>query len=138
MTTTAGNKTAYILMEVIVSIAILSVVGISLLQTNSNEKKLYTIATSKLGFLKYISIPLNQHSINMHEKELSIYSLVKDRYDLHNDSFIKRLKEINIHYTQKYKSIINITQEKDNINFLIDEIRLNNKEGASKFLTVRK
>lgn len=124
-------------MEVIVSIMILSIVGISLLKTDSNEKKLYNIATSKLEFLQYISIPLNHHSIDIHGKELDMYTLVKSNYNLKNDTLIKRLKKIKVHYAQKYKSIINITQDKNSLNLLIDEITLSNKKGRSKFLTVR-
>ncbi len=137
MTTTRDNRSAYILMEVIVSIMILSIVGISLLKTDSNEKKLYSVATSKLGFLRYISIPLNHHSMDMHEKELDMYTLIKSSYDLKNDTLIKRLKKIKVHYTQKYKSIINIAQDKNSLNLLIDEITLSNKKGRSRFLTVR-
>jgi len=137
MITTKDNKQAYILIEVIVSIMILSIVGISLLKIDSNEKKLYSIATSKLGFLQYISIPLNHHSIDMHGKEIDIYTLVKSNYNLKNDTLIKRLKKIKIHYTQKYKSIINIAQDKNSLNLLIDEITLSNKQGRSKFLTIR-
>ena len=103
MTTTADKRSAYILLEVIISIMILSMVGISLLKTDSNEKKLYKIATSKLDFLRYLSLPLDYHSINLHKRELNMYDLLKSRYDLKNTALIQKLKSTKIYYTQKYK-----------------------------------
>jgi len=137
MTTTKNNKSAYILMEIIVSIIILSIAGIALLKINSNQKKLYSIATKKLNFSRYVSLVVNQHSINLHNKDLNLYDLIKDKYNLKNNFEIQELKKIKIHYSQKYKSIINMKQNNKNINILIDEIILSNKNGVSKFLTVK-
>ena len=137
MTTTMSNKPAYILMEIIVSIIILSIVGIALLKINSNQKKLYSIATKKLNFSRYASLVLNQHSIDLHNKNINLYDLVKSKYNLKNDFEIQELKKLKIHYSQKYKSIINMKQDNKNINILIDEIILSNKDGVSKFLTVK-
>ena len=135
--TTTSDKRAYILMEVIISIMILSVVGISLLEVSSNEKKLYVISASKLEFLKYASIPLDQHSINLHRKNLNMYDLLKSKYDFKNDFLIKKLKNIEISYKQTYKSMVDFTQDKTSINLLIDEIVLQNKSATSKFFTVK-
>jgi len=137
MSTTESKKSAYILMEVIISIIILSFAGISLLKISSNEKRLYSIASFKLEFLKQISIPLNQHSINFHSKNLNIYDLLKRRYDLKNDYLIKELKKTEVHYSQKYKSVINIPTDKKSVNLLIDEIILSNKNGTARFLTIK-
>jgi len=137
MTTIAKKKSAYILMEVIVSIVILSIVGISLLKVNSNEKKLYTIASSKIKFLRYVSVPLSQHSIDLHRKDLDMYDMLKDRYDFRNDKLIQELKNIKINYSQKYKSMVSFSREKTNVNLLIDEIVLKNKKASSRFLTVK-
>ena len=124
-------------MEVIVSIVILSIVGISLLKVNSNEKKLYTIASSKIKFLRYVSVPLSQHSIDLHRKDLDMYDMLKDRYDFRNDKLIQELKNIKINYSQKYKSMVSFSREKTNVNLLIDEIVLKNKKASSRFLTVK-
>ena len=137
MTTTTNNKSAYILMEIIVSIIILSIVGIALLKINSNQKRLYMIAEKKLNFSRYASLVLDQHSINLHNKDINLYDLIKNRYNLKNDFEIQALKRLKIHYSQKYKSIINMKKDDKNINILIDEIILSNKDGVSKFLTVK-
>lgn len=137
MTTTTNNKSAYILMEIIVSIIILSIVGIALLKINSNQKKLHMIAEKKINFSRYVSLVLNQHSINLHNKDINLYDFIKNRYNLKNDFEIQVLKELKIHYSQKYKSIINMKKDDKNINILIDEIIISNKDGVSKFLTVK-
>ncbi len=137
MTTITNSKPAYILMEIIISIIILSIVGIALLKINSNQKRLYLIAEKKLNFSRYESLVLNQHSINLHNKDINLYDLIKNKYDLKNNFEIQELKKLKIHYSQKYKSIINIKKDDKNINILIDEIRLSNKDGISKFLTVK-
>ncbi len=124
-------------MEIIVSIIILSIVGLALLKINSNQKKLYLIAEKKLNFSRYVSLVLDQHSINLHNKDINLYDLVKDKYNLKNDYEIQGLKKLKIHYSQKYKSIINMKQDDKSINILIDEIILSNKDGVSKFLTVK-
>lgn len=138
MNTTTNNRPAYILMEIIVSIIILSIVGIALLKINSNQKKLYMIGKKKLNFSRYASLVLGQHSINLHNKDINLYDLTKNRYNLKNDFEIQTLKKLNIHYSQKYKSVINIKKDDKNINILIDEIILSNKDGVSKFLTVKR
>ncbi len=137
MITIVNNRPAYILMEIIVSIMILSIVGISLLKINSNEKKLYSLATQKLEFSRYISIALNRHSINLHNKNLNLYDLTKDRYNLKNSHLIDFLKNTKIHYNQKYKSMIDFKYNNKNFNILIDKIIVNNKKGTSTFLTLK-
>ncbi|MFK5882195.1 MAG: hypothetical protein QM482_08255 [Sulfurospirillum sp.] len=138
MITTTNNKSAYILMEVIISIIILSVVGISLLRVNSNEKRLYMISDSKLKFLKYVSIPLNQHSMDLHNKESNLYDLLKNRYDFKSDLLIKELKNTKVMYKQKYKSMVNFIHDESSVNLLIDQITLKNRSATSNFLTVKK
>lgn len=137
MTTIKNSKPAYLLMEIMVSIIILSIVGIALLKITSNQKSLYMVATKKLQFSRYISLLLDEHSINLHNKDINLYDIIKDKYDLKNNFEIKELKKIKLHYLQKYKSIVYVKQDDKNINILIDEIIVKNKDGVSKFLTVK-
>ncbi len=137
MTIIKNSKSAYLLVETIVSIIILSIVGIALLKITSNQKSLYLIATKKLQFSRYISLILDEHNINLHNKDINLYDMVKNKYNLKNDFEIKELKKIKLHYSQKYKSIVNMKQDDKNINILIDEIIVKNRDGVSKFLTVK-
>jgi len=136
---TIVNK-GFILIEIIISVMLLSVAGITLLKLNSNQKKLYTIARDKLEFSKEISIVVNQHSINLHKKNINLYDIVKKKYNLKNNNLIKMLKDTNIDYLQKYSSIINQKLEKEDqkITFLIDTIKIFNKKNSSKYITVKR
>ena len=139
MTTMTNNKKAFVLIEVIISVILLSFAGIALLKVNSNQKKIYTIASKKLEFSKYISVITDQHSASLHKKELNLYTLVKSRYDIKNSALIDILKNTKVKYSQKYKSMINLKIAKDlkPINILIDEIIISDKKGTSKYMTVQ-
>jgi len=137
MTTIQTNKRGYILMEIVISIIILSILGIALLKINADQKKLYTIATSKLEFSRYVTLLTNRHSISLHDTTINLYDLIKNEYNLRNDLLIKDLKNINIKYTQKYGSIISFEEETKKENILIDEIKVSDQQGTSKFLTVK-
>ncbi len=133
-----NNKNGFVLIEIIVSVMLLSIVGIALLKINSNQKNLYTIASKKLEFSKYISIVVDRHSINLHNKDLNLYDLVKNKYVLKDDALIKILKDSKVKYTQKYKSIVSFKRDDNSpkINILIDEIKISDKSGSSKYITI--
>ncbi len=66
--------------------------------------------------------------------------MVKKRYKIKNSKLIKILKNSNLKYEQNYKSMIKIDTGEDRqpLAFLIDEIKVSNKKGASRFMTVKK
>jgi len=130
----------FILIEIIISVMLLSFAGIALLQVNSNQKKLYSIAKDKLEFSKLISIVANQHSINLHKKKINLYDAIKKKYKLKNDDLIKILKNRDVEYAQKYNSMITLNLEKDSqaLTFLIDKIKVSNKKSSSLYITVKK
>jgi hypothetical protein len=127
------NKDGFILMEVIVSIMLLSIVSIALLKIDSNQNKLYQIASNKLEFVKYSSIVLDRKSTRLHNKKINLYSMIKTQYNIKNKLLIKSLKNSDIEYQQKYKNLINL----DDIKLLIDEIQLRDKMGTSKYMTIK-
>ncbi len=134
---TIMNKKAFILVEIIVSVVILSIVGIALLKVNANQKKLYSITSSKKEFSRNISIITNNHSSDLHNKDINLYDFVKDRYQLTNEELIKILKEKKVSYLQKDKSIFTLEEGEKTINILIDEIKISDKKSSSKYITVK-
>ncbi len=130
----------FVLVEIIISVMLLSFAGIALLKVNSNQKKLYSIAQNKLEDSRQISIIINRHSIEMHKKNLNLYDVVKKNYKIKNDKLKKILKNSNIKYEQNYKSMIKIEtgDGKQPLAFLIDEIKVSSKKGTSRFITVKK
>ncbi len=132
------NKNGFILIEVLISIMILSFSGLALLEVASNQKKLYKYSSEKLYFSKYASIVLNEHSTDLHNKNIVLYDILKSRYDFRNESVVKKLKEMKISYKQKYKSGIKLTiNDNEEFNILIDEITISNDIGTTKYLTVK-
>ena len=67
----------FILIEIIISVILLSFAGIALLKVNSNQKKFYNIAKNKLETSKKMSILANQHSIGLHKKKINLYDSIK-------------------------------------------------------------
>ena len=134
-----NDKKAFVLIEIIISVIILSISCIGLLKVDSNQKKLYAITQKKLSFTEYSSIVANRSSIKLHQKNLNLYELLKNEYRLKNSDLINTLKKIDMHYTQKYKDVINIKfdEESKPINILIDKIKVSNKKGTSIYFTVK-
>jgi hypothetical protein len=136
---TIMSKKGFILIEIIVSVMLLSFAGIALMKINSNQKNIYTIASKKLEFSKYISLLVNRHSIDLHNKELELYDLVKREYNLKDDELIKILKNSKVKYSQEYRSVINLNLDysEEKINILIDEIKISDKKASSIYITVK-
>jgi len=133
------NKKGFILIEIIISVILLSFAGIALMKINSNQKKLYDISSQKLEFSKYISLLSNRHSNSLHNRKLELYELIKNEYNLKDDELIKILKKTKVKYAQKYRSMININQDEseEKINILIDEIKISDKKASSTYITVK-
>lgn len=128
-----SSKKGFILVEIIVSVLLLSITSIALLKVTSNQKRIYTLSKSKLNFSQYSSILTNRHNINFHKKNINLYEIIKKEYVIKNDKLMDILKNTNIQYTQEYDNTI----ELEDLNFLVDEIRVSNKKGVSKYKTVQ-
>ena len=133
------NKQGFILVEIIISVMLLSFAGIALMKINSNQKSIYSIASKKLEFSKYISIVSNRHAVDLHGKDLELYDLIKREYNLKDSELIKILKNEKVKYSQDYKSVVNLNPNEDatKINLLIDEIKISNKKASSTYVTVK-
>ena len=131
--TTTMNRGSFILIEVIISVMLLSLVSLALLKIDSNQNRLYKIVSNKLEFTKYSSIVLNRKSTKLHNKKVNLYNLVKNNYNIKNKTLIKRLKSTDIYYRQKYKKLI----ELEDLKLLFDKIKLRSKDGTSKYITIK-
>jgi len=127
------NKKGFVLIEIIISVILLSISGIALLKVSSNQKQLHDITSKRINFSQYSSIILNNKSINLQNKDINLYSHIKYKYNLKNDALIEVLKNTNIKYTQKYNNMIKLEKH----NFLIDKIKISNQDGTSTYITVQ-
>lgn len=128
----------FVLVEIIISVMLLSFAGMALLKVNFDQKKLYEIAKSKLELSKQISIVTNMHSQDLHKKNLNLYEVVKRKYKLKNKNLIKTLKKQDVDYTQVYSSMIKLSSEADenSLSLLIDNIKISTKKSTSIYVTV--
>ncbi len=131
------NRDGFILMEIIISVILLSLTGIALFSVSSNEEKLNTIALKKLKASKKISAVINQHSINLHNKKLVLYELLKNRYSIKNRKLTKILKNSSYQYREKFSSNIKIETENNDIDILIDKITISDKNFNFNYLTLK-
>ena len=138
MDTIVNNK-AFILVEIILSIVLLSIVGTALFKVSTNQKNIYIIANKKVEFSRYVSILVNRHSSDLHNKDINLYENIKKEYDIKNSGLIKVLKDTKIHYIQNNRSLLNFnnTNETNGIHILIDEIRVSDKKGSSNYISVK-
>ena len=136
---TTMNKKAFVLIEIIMSVVLLSIAGTALFKANINHKKLYSIANKKTEFSKYISILTNKHSTDLHNRGINLYEFIKKSYTIKNAHLIKTLKSTKIHYYQKNQTLLYYSDNNDtnNINILIDEIKLLDSKGTSRYLSVK-
>ncbi|WP_156928236.1 hypothetical protein [Sulfurospirillum arcachonense] len=136
---TTVNKKAFVLIEIIVSVVLLSIAGTALFKASANQKKLYSITSKKTDFLRYTSLVLNKHSTDLHNKDINLYDFSKSAYSIKNDNLIKILKNTKVHYSQKNQTLLSYgdTKENNSIDILIDEITLSNTKSTSKYLSVK-
>lgn len=128
-----SNKKGFILVEIIISVLLLSITSIALIKVSSNQKHIYFLSKNKLYFSQYSSILTNRHNINFHQKDVTLYDVIKNDYVIKNDELINILKDTKIKYTQDYASMIKL----EKLNFLVDEIRVSDKKGTSRYKTVQ-
>jgi len=127
----------FILMEIIVSILLLSLAGIALLKVNSNQKKIYNIVEKKLNFVLLSTFVINEHSKELHKKKIILYDFLKEKYSIKNDILKKILKDTKVEYLQRYNSNMElILDEKHAVKIFIDRIKLFNNDTTLEYFTV--
>ncbi len=127
----------FILMEIIVSILLLSLAGVALLKVNSNQKKIYNIVEKKLNFVLLSTFVINEHSKELHKKKIILYDFLKEKYSIKNDILKKILKDTKVEYLQRYNSNMElILDEKHAVKIFIDRIKLFNNDTTLEYFTV--
>ncbi|RBQ31943.1 hypothetical protein CRU92_04020 [Arcobacter sp. FW59] len=110
-------KKAFSLMEVIVSVVILSFVMITLIQIKNENIFLVSKSNDKSTIEEYIllSIDFNDTILDKNES-----MLIDDRYNFVNDSIKKELKDIKVDIKDEKDETKSIKAEEYNVNLQID------------------
>jgi len=105
------KKSAFTLIEVMVSVMIISVVIASLLQMYSNNSFIFTTLKKSVISNQYITLLVNNNNYGFENKHLSLYSLTQE-FDLESD-LRRRLKDISIDILYKEQSYIDLSEDEN-------------------------
>ena len=95
------NRSAFTLIEVLVSVAILAVVATGLLQISTNSKNNFAFLIEKAQFDRISSIPIMHNDPKYNHSEKNLYEFLRSDYDIKEDEVRKVLKNRKVRYTQE-------------------------------------
>jgi prepilin-type N-terminal cleavage/methylation domain-containing protein len=87
------KKRAFTLVEVLFAVVLLSVIGMAILQSSSNNSKLMNYSMSKINFIHLSSIFSINMNDDLHNKSKTFYDLIQKKYSL-DDETRKELKKV--------------------------------------------
>ncbi len=133
------NKKAFTLIEVLVSVVILSTVAVMLFEISTNSKSNFSFLSKKGDFTTLSSIPLMHNDQALHNSEKNLYEFIRDDYDIKDDELRKYLKEQKVHYDHAEFSTfepLGSSEDEDvnqSINFTVvfDKIFVGNRENST-------
>ena len=91
------NKKAFTLIEVLVSVVILSTVAVLLFEISTNSKNNFSFLSQKANFTTLASLPLMHSSQKFNNSDKKLYEYIRYDYDIKDDELRKYLKEKKVH-----------------------------------------
>ncbi|NWF66105.1 MAG: type II secretion system protein [Campylobacterales bacterium] len=118
-------KKSFSLIEILVAVAIISVVGLALLQSGANNTKLINYMNEKKEMKELFSIVLLNSNEQWHNREKTLYDFVSKKFNIDDDDIRKELKEIRIDYKDDEFSRLDLFADTDSAQNQLDT-RANN------------
>ena len=106
-------KKGFTLIEIIVAVAILSVVGLALLQIASDKTKLIGALKEKSKLPLYLSTAAFHGSKDLHKLDKDLYTLLSGSYTIDHDRAKKKLESMKMHYEEQIHSRIVFGQSEE-------------------------
>jgi len=106
-------KKGFTLVEIVITVMIISIVGMGLLQTHSNSMKTLELINSRMEVNKFSTFIFSNISKNLHQKQRTVYEFIKDRYQINDDDVIDYLKSATYLYTQNELIFLNFGENAD-------------------------
>lgn len=140
------NRKAFTLIEVLVSVVILSTVAVLLFEISTNSKSNFSYLSQKASFTTLSSLPLIHNNQKYHNSDKTLFDFIRDDFDIKDDEFRKYLKNKKVHYDQEEFATFSPLSEGDDrkieeasekdeqmMNFAIifDKILISNKEQST-------
>ena len=133
------NKKAFTLIEVLVSVVILSTVAVLLFEISTNSKNSFSYLSQKASFTTLSSLPLMHNNPKYHNSDKTLYEYIRYDFDIKDDDLRKYLKEKKIHYRQEEFADFSPLSESDEemeqgtngFTILFDKIQISNKQQST-------
>jgi len=139
------NKKAFTLIEVLISVVILSTVAVLLFEISTNSKNSFSYLSQKASFTTLSSLPLMHNNPKYHNSDKTLYEYIRYDFDIKDDDLRKYLKEKKIHYRQEEFADFSPLSESDEIveyneemgqgtdgfTILFDKIQISNKQQST-------
>ena len=121
-------KKAFTLIEIVITVLIISIIGFALLQMQSNTIKSLELLDTRLKVNKYSSFIFSKITKNLHEKHKSVYEFIQDRYNITDDELLEYLKNKEYRYFQEELFFLNFGENEDGENEMMQEQSQNDDE----------
>jgi prepilin-type N-terminal cleavage/methylation domain-containing protein len=107
------NRKAFTLIEVLVSVVILSTVAVLLFEISTNSKNNFSFLSKKADFASIASIPLMHSSQKYNNSDKTLYEYIRYDYDIKDDDLRKYLKEKKLHldYEDEFATFSPLSEE---------------------------
>jgi len=125
------NRKAFTLIEVLVSVVILSTVAVLLFEISTNSKNNFSFLSQKATFTTLASLPIMHSSQKYNNSDKNLYEYIRYDYDIKDDKLRRYLKEKKVHleYEDEFAtfsplsedsgSSMDIGEDKDMMDFTI-------------------
>lgn len=104
-------RSAFTLIEVMVSVVIISFVAVGLFGLQNNTTHNLELIKKQRHLALVASPLLVREDINLHNKTRTLYDFLKERYNLRYDTMIEALKNTTLTYTQEEFAFISLDEE---------------------------
>jgi len=132
------NRSAFTLIEVLVSVAILAVVATGLFQISLNSKNNFDYLNHKATFDRLSAIGFMHNDQKHHHKQKNLYEFLRYDYTIKDDAIRTHLKKLKVSYTQEeystFSPLGDIAEKIDDSN-TFEQTTENNNENIAQSIT---
>jgi hypothetical protein len=93
-------RKSFSLIEILIVVAIASIVGLTNIQMHSNSLRILELVDSRIEANKFSSFIFSNIDIELHNKKKSVKEFIEDRYTITDDELLHYLKEREFEYLQ--------------------------------------
>ena len=104
-------RRAFTLVEILIAVAIASVVGLTVMKSSDNMMMLFSRLQHNATISEQLSIIGAHGDIKYNHTDKELYDLLRDTYAIRNDEFVKVLKNIKYRYDETVVETITLGED---------------------------